>query len=279
MAAFDPRRTPMNDRVAATHLADHAPDRALVTGSPAQVTVPVADLLRRPDGPRDRQLLLGDTLTLYETRGDWCFVQADKDGYVGYLRATQIAQASDTATHWICALGSHAYVEANFKSPDCLALSFGSLVTVHDTEGRFARTDLGFIPVQHLRSLDDLAADPVDVAQKFLGTPYLWGGNSRWGIDCSGLVQAAYLACGRPCPGDSDQQEAEVGQAYLPNDGYRRGDLLFWKGHVALVVDADRLIHANVHHMAVAFEGIEAAIKRIADQGDGPVTAHRRPQP
>ncbi|MBT8153306.1 C40 family peptidase [Epibacterium ulvae] len=279
MTTFDARRTPMNGRVAAEHLADHAQDRPLVTGTPAQVSVPVADLLRRPNGPRDRQLLLGDTVTLYETRAGWCFVQADKDGYVGYLSATQIAQVPDTATHWVNAPASHAYQEANFKSPDCLALSFGSRVTVQEIAGRFAKTNLGFIPMQHLRRLDDLASDPVDVAQQFLGTPYLWGGNSRWGIDCSGLVQAAYLACGRPCPGDSDQQEAEVRQAYLPNDGYRRGDLLFWKGHVALVVDADRLIHANVHHMAVAFEEIDAAIARIAEQGDGPVTAHRRPAP
>ncbi|MGB1209466.1 MAG: C40 family peptidase, partial [Paracoccaceae bacterium] len=146
------------------------------------------------------------------------------------------------------------------------------------TEGRFAQTSLGHIPTQHLAPLPHAFPDPAAVAELFLGTPYLWGGNSRWGIDCSGLVQAAFLACGIPCPGDSDQQQAALGPRLPPQTPKQRGDLLFWRGHVAWVVDAQTLLHANAHHMAVAHEPIETAILRIAAQGDGPMTAHIRPE-
>jgi cell wall-associated NlpC family hydrolase len=157
------------------------------------------------------------------------------------------------------------------------ALSHGSLLHVTGTSGRFAVTPMGHVPGCHISPVDDLAPDPVRIAELYLGTPYLWGGNSRWGIDCSGLVQAALIACGRPCPGDSDMPEREVGTLLAPDSPPQRGDLLFWKGHVAMVSDADTLIHANAHHMAVVHEPLRDAILRIAAQGDGPVTAHRRP--
>ena len=131
-----------------------------------------------------------------------------------------------------------------------------------------------FVPSQHLTPIQTLETDCVDVAEHLVGSPYLWGGNSAFGIDCSGLVQAALLACGIPCPGDSDLQEAAFPDAHGP---CQRGDLLFWKGHVAMVVDAETMIHANAHHMAVAYENINTAIARIEKQGDGPVTSHKRP--
>lgn len=272
----DSRRTPMNARVVAAAFADVAEGRDVVSGTPARVSVPVADLRRAPDGARDRQLLFGDAVTVFETRAGWSFVQAAKDGYVGYLEVTQLTDGPDQATHWVSAPASHAYRQADFKSPDRMALSFGSRVQVQTWGDRFAETEQGFIPTPHLRALGETAADPVAVAETFLGTPYLWGGNSRWGIDCSGLVQASFLSAGLPCPGDSDQQEAEIGMLCEATEPYQRGDLLFWKGHVALVVSADQLIHANAHHMAVAFEGIETAVCRIFEQGDGPVTSHKR---
>ena len=134
----------------------------------------------------------------------------------------------------------------------------------------------GYVPQVHLSKIGALLPDPVSVAELFIGTPYLWGGNSRLGIDCSGLVQAALLAGGMPCPGDSDQQMAALGTLLAPGTAPQRGDLLFWKGHVAMVVDAKTIIHATGHPMAVVFEPLESAIDRIKAQEGLGVSAHKR---
>ncbi|KIC13956.1 C40 family peptidase [Leisingera sp. ANG-Vp] len=268
----DRRRLPINTRVAAAHLEDVPEGIERVDGTSARISVPVADLLRAPDGARDRQLVYGEPVTVYEDRGGWSFLQAAKDGYVGYLPSSSLTSPFE-ATHWVSAPATHAYTADDFKSPEAQALSHGSRVQVLGGEGRFLETNLGFIPARHLSPLGAHTDDPAAVAELFLGTPYLWGGNSCFGIDCSGLVQAALLACGIPCPGDSDMQETELG---APAEDYHRGDLLFWKGHVAMVRDAQTLIHANAHDMAVALEPIGAAIERIEAQGDGPLTAHKR---
>ncbi len=272
----DLRRTPVNDRVAAAHLAGEFPGRDAVTGTAAQVAVTVTDLRRTPDGARDRQLILGEGVTCYEVRDGWCFVQADKDGYVGYVTADTLVPDGGPASHWVSAPATHAYAAPDMKSPDRLALSHGSLLRVTGETGGFAETPAGFVPLVHLSDSATRAGDPVAVAELFLGTPYLWGGNSRWGIDCSGLVQAAHLACGIPCPGDSDQQQAELGQTLPPGSDHRRGDLLFWRGHVALVMDPGHIIHANAWRMATAVEPLHAALARIEAQGDGRVRAHKR---
>ncbi|MBE1285112.1 MAG: NLP/P60 hydrolase [Rhodobacteraceae bacterium] len=272
----DARRTPINDRVIAADLSpDMAEGRETVSGLPRQIAVPVANLLRHPDGPRDRQLVWGEDVLVFETRNGWSFVQAVKDRYVGYVQDTALGAASNS-THWVSAPATHLYEAADFKSPDLAALSFGSRVRVNQGQGKFSETLAGHIPTEHLSPLPARRPDPVEVAELFLGTPYLWGGNSRWGIDCSGLVQAACLACGVTCPGDSDQQESELGTVLPDGTPPQRGDLLFWKGHVAWLCDEQTLIHANVHHMAVALEPLGSAIERIKAQGDGPVTAHKR---
>ena len=247
------------------------PDKSSRT-DPAQIAVSVADLCRTPYGPRDRQLIYGDTVTVLGDAGDWRYVQSAKDGYCGYIQNQTLGPPQD-ASHHICFPATHAYEAANFKSPDLISLSFGSRVTVTGAEGNFAQTPLGFIPYNHLKPLDAPYSDPAEVAACFLGTPYLWGGNSRWGIDCSGLVQAALLACGMPCPADSDQQQL-LGHA--TNETYQRNDLLFWKGHVAIVSDPQTILHANAGAMSTVYEPIDDAIARIEAQGDGPVTGHRR---
>ena len=243
--------------------------------TPASVHVPVADLLARPDGPRDRQLLMGEPVTILGEQGGIAHIRADKDGYHGFLSTAALGPAFQ-ATHKVSALATHAYAAPDMKSPDRLSLSFASRVAVTATSGAFCETEHGDIPAQHLRPIDSLESDPAAIAERFLGTPYLWGGNSRLGIDCSGLVQAAFLACGHPCPGDSDLQQATLGTALPDGTAYQRNDILFWKGHVALVLTPKTLIHANAHDMAVAIEGIDATITRIKAQGDGPVTAHKR---
>lgn len=251
------------------------PDPArLVVKEQAQVIAPLTDLYRHPDGPRDRQLLLGARVTVFQHDRDWRYVQAHDDGYCGFVAADALGP-SDTPTHFVRNAATHSYTAPDMKSRDLLALSLGAQVTVTDDENGFAKTPQGYIPSQHLRPLTQPEDDLVAVAERLLGTPYLWGGNSRWGIDCSGLVQAACRACGIPCPGDSDQQEKALGQLLEPNTPPKRGDLIFWKGHIALLWDAETLIHANAHAMSTVLEPLEAAINRIA-KTDGPITAHRR---
>lgn len=273
MTAMDRRLTPANGRVAALELAGKVAADRFVPGQGARVLRPVVDLLAAPDGARERQLLAGEAVELFETYEGWGFVRAARDGYCGYIEAEALG-APRAATHIVATPATHLYAEADIKSPDRAHLSFGSRITVlHELKTLF-ETPEGFIPKKHLREIDRPFSDPVTVAQMFFGTPYLWGGNSRMGIDCSGLVQAALLACGVPCPGDSDLQQTlgrDVG-----DDTPQRGDLWFWKGHVAMLVDPETIIHANGHAMAVTYEDERKAALRIEAQGGGPVTHRRR---
>ena len=267
----DRRLTPANARVAAAHLRGTVEAPAFVEGRAAFVARPVVDLQRTPGGTRDRQLLRGAAVTVYEDRDGASFLQA-ANGYVGYVESAALAEGP-APDHMVGTPATHAYAEADMKSPDLCHLSFGARVKVLDEREKFFETDAGFIPKRHLRPLDRPFEDPVTVAQMHFGVPYLWGGNSVLGIDCSGLVSAALGAVGVDCPGDSDLQMA-LGRA--TNTPPTRGDLLFWKGHVGMMVDEAVMIHANAHHMAVAYEPLADAIARIEAQGDGGVTAHRR---
>jgi cell wall-associated NlpC family hydrolase len=252
------------------------PDPALVTLSePASICVPLVDLTRGRDGPRDRQLLYGDAVTVLSRTESHALVRSEKDHYCGTV-ATGALGPRRKLTHRVTARATHAYAEASFKSPDQSCLSFGSGLSALSETATFIETDLGFVPRQHVRPADALATDPTAIAALFEGTPYLWGGNSSAGLDCSGLVQAACLACGIPCPGDSDQQARTLGTTLAEDAVLRRNDVIFWKGHVALVVDDTTLIHANAGHMAVAYEPIREAIARIDLQGDGLPTIRRR---
>jgi cell wall-associated NlpC family hydrolase len=271
---MDRRLTPANARAALDTLRGTVEAPRFTPGEAARVTVPLVDLCRAPQGPRERQLLLGDALTVIDRHEGWAFVQASKDGYCGYLPEAAVGPPQ-APTHWISAPASHLYPEPRVRARERAALPFGAQLTVTATSGTFAETPEGFVPLAHLRPADAPLSDPVAVATLFLGAPYLWGGNSRAGIDCSGLVQAALLACGIACPGDSDLQES-VGQELPEGADLRAGDLLFWKGHVALVADSTRILHATGHFMATVFEDRIAAIDRIAAAGQ-PVIARRRP--
>lgn len=274
-ARTDRRRIAANGRVAALALRGGIIAERYVAGEPRQVIQPAINLLQSPGGPRDRQLLFGELITLFETHDGWSFVQAAKDGYVGYVRPAEIGPPQKPS-HWVSAPATHVYCKADFKSAEQFGLSFSSLITATGQSGRFTETTFGFIPTVHLSTVQHHLKDPAKVAENFLGTPYLWGGNSRWGIDCSGLVQAACLACDIPCPGDSDMQEAELGSLLAKAVPVHRNDLLFWQGHVALAVSETTLIHANAADMSVTLEAIESAIARIEKQGDGPVTSRKR---
>ena len=269
---LDRRLTPATDRVALECLAGVLERPAYTPGHAARLTVPLADLMTAPEGRRDRQVNFGADVTVIETRGDWCFVQAALDGYCGWLPAASLGRDLPPITHRVTAPATHVYPAPDMKQRELASLSIGARLSVTGAEGRFARLATGgFVPTQHVG--DGPATDPVPVAESLLGTPYLWGGNSRWGIDCSGLVQAALTACGIPCPGDSDLQR----DAFPAADDIRRGDLLFWPGHVALAMSPDRMIHATAFAMAVIAEPIAGALARIDAGGDGPFLGIRRP--
>lgn len=273
---MDSRLTPSNGRVACASLKGKVDAERFVEGELRQINVTVADLrYTASDGNRERQLIYGEHFRVLEVVNGVAFGQAVKDGYVGYLRANELTSPVD-ATYVVGTRGTHLYSDADIKSPEVMPLTFGSRLRVVSTENDFFETDTGnFVPRNHLRPANAPFQDPASVAQLFFGTPYLWGGNSNAGIDCSGLVQAAMLACGHDCPGDVDMQERAVGT--LTNDTeIKRGDLFFWKTHVAIAVDAEILVHANAGSMSTAYEPISTAIERIAAQGEGPVTSKKR---
>jgi cell wall-associated NlpC family hydrolase len=271
----DRRLTPFSGRIALMSMRGRI-DADLTAGEAGQVTVPLADLLAAPGGARDRQVLLGEAATVIDRDRGHAFVQMAKDGYCGWLEESAVKVPPATApTHWVSAPATHLYPEPKVQARERMALSLGARVQVTELIGTWAETPLGFVPASHIRPLGIWADDPVAVAETLIASPYLWGGNSRSGLDCSGLVQLSLHAAGLACPGDSDLQQS-LGDAIGDGEVLRRGDLLFWKGHVALATAADRLIHANGHSMSVVIEDTAAAIARIAAQGGGPVVARRR---
>ena len=268
----DRRLTPATDRVALDSLRGVLERPEYTPGQPARLAVPVADLLTAPDGRRDRQVNFGADLTVIDRRDGFAFVQAALDGYCGWLRDTALTDQLPPVTHRVTAPATHVYPEANLKAHETGWLSIGARISVSGIEERFARlASGGYVPVQHIG--DEPDTDPVEVAASLLGTPYLWGGNSRAGIDCSGLVQAALTACGIACPGDTDLQRAAFPQVAE----IQRGDLLFWPGHVAMAASPDLMIHATAWKMATIWEQIPAAIARIDAAGDGPLLGIYRP--
>lgn len=273
--AGDRRLTPANGRVAHVSLRGVVAAERYVQGDPARIILPLTDLCATPRGPRDRQLLRGVAVLVLDRQDGWVFVQSRRDGYVGWVDAGAVGQGADP-THVVSARASHVYPEPSARARELAVLSLGVGLVVLTQENGFARLhDGSFVPLVHLRPAGQYETDPVAVAERLLGTPYLWGGNSSAGIDCSGLVQAACDACGINCPGDSDLQRSALGRELPVDATLRRGDLLFWQGHVALVADEARIIHANGHSMSVAYENIDDAMGRIA-AADTPLLARRR---
>lgn len=237
-----------------------------VPGNWRRICVSLTDLCAAPAGARDRELAFGARVCVLTETDGWMFGFAEADGYCGWVAPGALGP-DVPVTHWVASSGTHLYPQTDIKIREVMPLPFGARLECVGQQGVFVQTPHGFVPASNLRALGDWLPDPVAVARGFLCTPYLWGGNSRNGIDCSGLVQAALWACGVPCPGDSDQQ-SEMPWPEVAEDDLRPGDLLFWPGHVAMIAAPGRMIHANAHHMAVAEEPLDPAIARIAAKGE-----------
>jgi cell wall-associated NlpC family hydrolase len=266
MRAFDPRLTAARADIAAKELEGKVKAARYVEGRAYEVFEPQAPLRGKPapDAPLATEALKGERVVIYDINAEgWAWGQLVTDGYVGWLPANALAPVGPSPTHKVSALRTLAFPGRSIKLPPVEALPLGARLAVVGIEDRMAVTATGsYVPVAHLAPLGVDEPDFVAVAERFLGAPYLWGGKTLLGLDCSGLVQVALSACGVACPRDSDMQEGALGTAADALD-LRRGDLIFWKGHVAIMRDRDTLVHANDFHMAVAIESTAEAIARI----------------
>jgi cell wall-associated NlpC family hydrolase len=269
VTGFDPRVTPARPDLAAAGLEGKVDAERFVEGVTRVVVETSAPLRREPrhDAKLDTEALYGERVTVYHTDGEgWAWGQIESDGYVGYLPANALVLRDEKPTHRVSALRTFLYPEPDIKAPPIMPLSFGSRVAVTRAEKDFAVTAQGAIFARHLAPLAQADSDFAATARKFTGTPYLWGGRTSLGLDCSALVQLSLSAAGIRCPRDSDMQERALGDP-VPLERLQRGDLVFWKGHVAIACDAETLVHANAFHMAVEIEPLAQAVERIAALG------------
>ncbi|MEA2928170.1 MAG: hypothetical protein QOG38_598, partial [Hyphomicrobiales bacterium] len=275
---LDPRTTPARPDLAAKHLEGKARAARFAEGEAREVIDAQAPMRRAPapDAEQVTEALMGERVTIYEFNDEgWAWGQLDTDGYVGWLPANALVPPRGALTHTVTALRTLAFPGPSIKLPPVATPPLGSRLRVLRAQDRFAVTDIGYVPAGHLAAAAWHEPDFVAVAERFLGTPYLWGGKTNHGLDCSGLVQVALNACGIACPRDSDMQEAALGARVTSLSTLERGDLVFWKGHVAIVRDESTFVHANAFHMAVAIEPITSAIARIRAAGSD-VTSVRR---
>jgi len=281
---LDPRLHAYRTDLADVRLRDTVDAARYVQGLIFQVTAPVGDMLGAADETAgvNAQLLYGHDMEVFETKNDWCWGQSKTDGYVGYVRQSALAEVTHAPTHYVLAARTFIYSRPDLKSPHTCALSMGSRVAVQafeETRGtRYAILPNGeAVIAHHLVALNTRQRDYVSVAESLLHTAYLWGGNSGFGIDCSGLVQLSMACCGQSVLRDSDMQCQTIGEPLeLDITLLRRGDLVFWNGHVGIMSDAKNLLHANGHTMTVAKEPLADAVDRISYLYGQP-TALRRP--
>lgn len=280
MTHLDPRLHAYRPDLADAALEGHVTASRFVAPTLMQVVEPVISVHKAPrsDAMQLTQALLGETVKLFHAEEGWAFVQLMRDGYVGYVNSTALSAVIAEPTHRVAVPSTFMYPESSLKTQPAVLVTLNAQVNVVEETGGYSRLSSGrFVFSGHLKPVSTVEHDFVSVAEMFQHVPYYWGGKSALGLDCSGLVQVALEACGMAARRDSDMQEASLGHQLLVNDldGLKRGDLVFWKGHVGIMTDAHTLLHANGHHMMVVAEPLKDAVERIAARY-GAITSARR---
>ena len=279
--APDPRRNAYREDLADQRLAGLVEAAHFAPGVVRRVIRPAVPMRPNPvfTASLDTELLFGEAVTLYDVAEGWAWVQAERDGYVGYIPADALSADMTEPTHRVQASGTFVYPVPDMKAPPLMHLSLNTQLAIAETGEKFCRLATGgFVVTRHIALRDRFARDFVEVAEQLIGTPYLWGGRTRIGLDCSGLVQLSLDAAGITAPRDSDMQQDELGEAIPVTEaleGLQRGDLVFWKGHVGIMTDGIMFLHANAHHMAVVMETLPEAADRISKAGS-PIAAIKR---
>ena len=279
---LDPRLNAFRPDLADIRLRDKVKAERYVDGKPYQMQHPLAPMKAAPQAGTStlNELLFGETVCVFDVTDGWAWCQLDRDNYVGYVPIPALSETITETTHRVSSWGTFVYRQADIKSEPVMHIGLNALITVSENDRKMsALAGGGYVVNRHISIKTKFARDFVALAERAIGTPYLWGGRSRIGIDCSGLVQLAMQAAGLQCPRDSDMQCEMIGEDVLiPDDltGLERGDLVFWPGHVGIMADGVMLVHANAHHMAVVTEPLATAAARIEKTGDK-ITRVKRP--
>jgi cell wall-associated NlpC family hydrolase len=277
---LDPRLHAYRPDLADARLEGKVAAARYAEGRPHTVTAGLVDVRGAPHGAASQttQALMGEAAAVFEVENGWAWCQFERDGYVGYVPADTLGQGHLPPTHQVAVPSTFLYPAADLKTAPYAAVYMTTPMAVMEADEKWSRlADGRYVFTRHIRPFDALAADPAATAALLEHSPYLWGGRTRFGVDCSGLIQTAFQACGQACPRDTDMMEREFGQPLAFDAAVlQRGDLVFWKGHVGMMLDGERLIHANGHHMMTVIEPLSDALKRIAALF-GPATSFRRP--
>jgi len=281
-SALDPRRNVFRQDLAAQSLYGRINAPRYAIGDARQVIRAAVALRARPHAAAgfETEALFGELAAVYEDKDGWAWLQLERDRYVGYAPSDAFSADVRKPTHKIKSLGAFVYPRPDIKTPPVMHLSINAGLVVAEADDKFYKlANGGFVAARHVADIGRHARDFVEVAEWFIGAPYLWGGRTRIAIDCSGLVQVSLEAAGIACPRDSDMQEAELGER-IPIaqglDNLQRGDLVFWKSHVGVMTDGVMMVHANIHHMSVAAETLPEAASRIRRAGGGEIVAIKR---
>jgi hypothetical protein len=267
---YDKRLTPARPDLAAEHLRGKVQAQRYAPGEACWIGAGIANVLPKPDALAglDTQAIFGEPFTVYERKGQWVWGQLARDGYVGFVQDTFVETGVMSPAYRVCALRAPVFARADLKSAHLGYLPLNAAISVASEEADYVELKSGgWLSRKHVSDFGSAEPDWVAVAERILGAPYLWGGKTPDGLDCSGLIQTAMHAAGLECPRDTDMQERALGSALAEGTKLQRGDVVFWKGHVGVMRNDTELLHANAHHMCTAIEPLAEAITRIAAKG------------